>query len=76
MDFPLEDEFAGGKPTCLGAGYHILKGSVVCLEEVCLTDNGIRNQIFYNLYVGVPNSNCHPKRCPFGATTVCITILQ
>jgi hypothetical protein len=44
----------------------------MCLENNCTLDNGIRNQIFFNLYVGLPDSNCHPKRCPFGATTICI----
>ena len=75
QDYPLEDKFAGGSPTYIGSGYHILRGSVMCFEDICYKDIGILGEIFVNLYVAVPASNCHPKRCPFGATTICINNL-
>ncbi len=48
-----------------------MNGTALCYENIC-SDPGYRNPIFVSIYVGVPQSNCHPKRCPFGATTVCI----
>jgi hypothetical protein len=57
----------------LGVGFNDLNGSVLCVNETCGPNTGILAPIFFNLYVGVVASNCFPKRCPFGATTVCIS---
>ena len=67
----MDDEYAGGEPKNIGFGYDIMNGTALCYENIC-SDPGYRNPIFVSIYVGVPQSNFHHKRCPFGATTVCI----
>jgi hypothetical protein len=71
---PIDDQFAGGFPAYMGVGYDATNGTILCYEVTCI-DSGYRNSIFVNLYVGVPSSNCFPKRSPFGATSICITQL-
>jgi hypothetical protein len=56
----------------MDTGYHVLKGSILYLENVSKLNDGIRNQIFVKLYIGVPESNCHTKQYPLAATTICI----